>query len=161
LVPFFGGMAATKLHYENEWQRAVVALMGPSLSLLPTLVLLWLAFAPDSGLAPRAALLSALVHGAHLLPPLPPRRGIVVPSVLRALHVRLSHAIAWIGVVAGLALAVWAQSVLIGVIFAFGALQLVFQSSLDTDAHLKRLTGFQAPALIAALALTAFAYVTI
>lgn len=161
LVPFFGGMAAPKLHYENEWQRAVVALMGPSLSLLPTLVLLWLAFALDSPLAARAAFLSAIVNGTNLLPLVPLDGGIVVTSVLRALHVRLSHAIAWIGVAAGLALALWAQSILIGVIFAFGALQLVFQSSLDTDAHLKRLTGFQAPALIAVLALTAFAYVTI
>ncbi len=161
LIPFFGGMAFPKYHYENEWQRAFVALMGPGLSLLPTLALFWLAHSFDSALAARAAFLSAIINAVNLLPLVPLDGGIVVDSLLRSLHGRLSQVIAWLGTAAGMGLALYSQSVLIAIVFVFGGLQLLYQSSLDTHAHLKRLGGFQASLLVAALALTIAAYLTI
>jgi len=71
LIPFFGGMASPRYPYEDEWQRGLVALMGPCLSLIPTLGLLWLAFSIDSALAARAAFMFAIVNGANLLPLVP------------------------------------------------------------------------------------------
>jgi Zn-dependent protease len=161
LVPFFGGMAFPKRRYETQWQRALVALMGPGLSLVPTLALVWLAYSTDSVLAAHAAFLSAAVNVLNLLPLVPLDGGIVIDSLLRSLHGRLSQVIAWLGIGAGLAFAVYAQSVLIGLVFAFGALQLLYQSSLDTNAHLERLTGVQASLLIVALVATVAAYATI
>jgi len=161
LIPFVGGMASPKFPYEDEWQRGFVALMGPSLSLIPTLGLLWLAFSIDSALAARAAFMFAIVNGANLLPLVPLDGGIILDALVRSVHARLSQTIGWIGVGIGLALALYAQSVLIGIVFVFGGLQLTLQASLDTHARRKGLHGYQAPALIAALTLTIFAYWTI
>ena len=161
LVPFFGGVASPKHPYDNEWQRAFVALMGPALSLVPTLALVWLAWSTDSALAAHAAFLFAVVNSVNLLPLVPLDGGVILDTLLRSLHARLGRAIAWLGVVVGLGFALWAQSVLIGLVFAFGALQLVLQSSFDAHIHLKRLGALQAAALVAALPLTILAYWTI
>jgi Zn-dependent protease len=161
LIPFLGGMASPKYPYEDEWQRGFVALMGPSLSLIPTLGLLWLAFSTNSALAAHAAFMFAVVNGANLLPLVPLDGGIILDALVRSIHARLSQTIGWIGVGIGLCLALYARSVLIGIVFVFGGLQLTLQASLDTHARRKGLSGLQAPALTAALALTIFAYWTI
>jgi Zn-dependent protease len=161
LVPFLGGMAYPKSHYENEWQRAFVALMGPGLSLVPTLGLFWLAYSMDSALAGRAAFIFAALNGINLLPLVPLDGGIIADALLRSVHARLGQAIAWLGVTAGLGLAVYGRSVAGAFVFLCGAVQLVFQSSFDVTARVKRLGGLQAPALIAAVALTIFAYGTV
>jgi Zn-dependent protease len=161
LVPFLGGMAAPKRHYESEWQCALVALMGPSLSLIPTLGLFWFASASDSAMAARVAFMFAIINAPNLLPLVPLDGGIIFHAFLRSAHARSSQAIAWLGVAAGMGLAVHLQSVLIGIVFVFGAWQLVYRSSLAMNDKVKPLGRLQVLVLLAGFTLTVFAYWTI
>ena len=129
LVPFVGGLAVPRRHYESDWQRAFVAFMGPGLSLVPTLVLFWLAFSIDSALAARAAFVFALINAPNLLPLIPLDGGVIVNALLRAVHIRLNRAIAWLGVASVSAIALYTQSVLVGIVFMFGVVQLVYESN--------------------------------
>jgi Zn-dependent protease len=135
--------------------------MGPGLSLVPTLVLFWLAFSIDSALAARAAFVFALINAPNLLPLIPLDGGVIVNALLRAVHIRLNRAIAWLGVASVSAIALYTQSVLVGIVFMFGVVQLVYESSFNTEAKCERLRGLQAVALIAAVLMTSAAYWTI
>jgi Zn-dependent protease len=115
----------------------------------------------DSALAGRAAFIFAALNGINLLPLVPLDGGIIADALLRSVHARLGQAIAWLGVAAGLGLAVYGRSIAGAFVFLCGAVQLVFQSSFDVTARIRRLGGLQAPALIAAVALTIFAYGTV
>ena len=63
VIPFIGGIAMPKRMYESDAQHAFVTLMGPGLSLLPTLGLIWYAYSNDSRLAAHAGLLFAAING--------------------------------------------------------------------------------------------------
>jgi Zn-dependent protease len=161
LVPFFGGMAAPKRHYESEWQCALVALMGPSLSLIPTLALFWFATSGNSAMAARVAFMFAIINAPNLLPVVPLDGGVIFHALLRSAHARSSQAIAWLGVAAVLGLAVYFQSILIGIVFMFGAWQLVYRTSLEVNDKVEPLGRLQGFVLLAAFALTGLAYWTI
>src|SRR5215475_9416949 len=158
LIPFIGGMAMPKRMYESDAQHAFVALMGPGLSLLPTIGLIWYAYSNGSQLAAHAGLLFAVINGINLLPLAALDGGVVVNALLHAIHRRLAQAIAWFGTLAGFVLAFYLQSVLIGVVFVFAGLQLIQQASLQMHLRRKRLRWFEAPVLLAAMALTCSAY---
>ncbi len=159
LIPFIGGMAMPKRMYESDAQHAFVALMGPGMSLLPTLGLIWYAYSNDSQLAAHAGFMFALINGINLLPLTSLDGGVAVNTLLHAVHRRLALAIAWLGTCAGFVLAFYLQSVLIGIVFVFAGLQLIQQASLNMHLQRKRLRWFQAPVVLVALVLTCGAYV--
>lgn len=159
LIPFIGGMAMPKRGYESDAQHAFVALMGPALSLLPTLGLLWYAYRNNSPLAAHAAGLFAFINGINLLPLTALDGGVVVNTLLQAVHRRLAQTVAWLGTAAGLALAFYFQSVLLGIVFVFAGVALIQQASLQMHLRRRRLRWFEAGALSAAMALTCGTYV--
>jgi Zn-dependent protease len=159
LIPFIGGMAVPKRMYESDAQHVFVALMGPGMSLLPTLGLIWFAYSNESQLAAHAGFMFAFINGINLLPMTPLDGGVAVNALLHAIHRLLAQAIAWLSTLAGLALAFYLQSVLIGIVFVFAGLQLIHQASLDMHLKRRRLRWFQAPVVLVALVLTCGAYV--
>ena len=159
LIPFIGGMAVPKRMYESDAQHVFVALMGPGMSLLPTFGLIWFAYSNESQLAAHAGFMFAFINGINLLPMTPLDGGVAVNALLHAIHRRLAQAIAWLSALAGLALAFYLQSVLIGIVFVFAGLQLIHQASLDLHLKRRRLRWFQAPVVLVALVLTCGAYV--
>jgi Zn-dependent protease len=159
LIPFIGGMAVPKRMYESDAQHAFVALMGPGMSLLPTAGLIWFAYHNDSQLAAHAGFMFALINGLNLLPLNPLDGGVAASALLHAIHRRLALAIAWLGTTAGLVLAFYLQSVILGTVFVFAGLQLIQQASLGMHLQRKRLRWFQAPVVLGALVLTFCAYV--
>ena len=80
-IPFFGGVAAPKRYYADQWQRGMVALAGVGFSLLPTLVLLAAAQQFESAEAAHWAALSAFINGFNLLP-VPGLDGSIVTQLL-------------------------------------------------------------------------------
>jgi Zn-dependent protease len=158
LIPFIGGMAMPKRMYESDAQHAFVALMGPGLSLLPTIGLIWYAYSNGSQLAAHAGLLFAVINGINLLPLAALDGGVVVNALLHTIHRRLAQAIAWFGTLAGFVLAFYLQSVLIGIVFVFAGLQIIQQASLQMHLRRKRLRWFEAPVLLVAMALICCAY---
>lgn len=156
LIPFIGGMAVPKRMYESDAQHAFVALMGPGMSLLPTLGLIWFAYSNESQLAAHAGFMFAFINGINLLPLTPLDGGVAVNALLHAVHRRLALAIAWLGTCAGLVLAFYFQSVLLGIVFVFAGLQLIQQASFNLQR--KRLRWFQAPVVLGGLVLTCGAY---
>lgn len=163
-VPFFGGMVLPKYPYENEWQRACVALIGPSLSLVPTLGLLWLAFSSRSELAGRAAFWFAVFNCLNLLPLVPFDGGVIVDVVLRSMRDRLIQVVALLSAAAGLGLAFYNPfdwAVFVGLIIMYAGLEFAFRSNLDKRAQPRDLGGLKAPVLFAALALLVFVYWTV
>ncbi len=159
LIPFIGGMAMPKRMYESDAQHAFVALMGPGMSLLPTAGLIWFAYRNDSQLAAHAGFMFALINGLNLLPLTPLDGGVAANAVLHAIHRRLARAIAWLSTSAGLVLAFYLQSVILGIVFVFAGLQLIQQASLGIHLQRKRLGWFQAPVVLGALVLSFCAYV--
>ncbi len=158
LIPFIGGMAMPKRAYESDAQHAFVALMGPGFSLLPTLGLLWFAYRYNSAAAAHACFMFAFINGINLVPLAVLDGGVVVNTLLHAIHRRLAQAMAWLGTLALLALAFYLRDPLLGVLFVFGGLQLIQQASFGWDLRRKRLRWFQAPVLLVALVLTCCAY---
>jgi Zn-dependent protease len=163
-VPFFGGMAVPKYPYENEWQRALVALMGPSVCLVPTLAFYWLAYSSHSVLAGRVAFWFAVFNCFNLLPLVPFDGGIVVDVLLRSMRDRLVQVIALVGALAGLALVFYNPfdwAVFVGLIIVGAGLKFAFQPNRGRRADAKELGGFAAPAMFGALALLLFIYWTV
>jgi len=159
LIPFIGGMAMPKRMYESDAQHAFVALMGPGMSLLPTAGLIWFAYCNDSQLAAHAGFMFALINGLNLLPLTPLDGGVAANALLHTIHRRLALAIAWLGTTAGLVLAFYLQSLILGIVFVFAGLQLIQQASLGLHLQRKRLHWFQAPVVLGALVLIFCAYV--
>jgi Zn-dependent protease len=123
LIPFFGGAIVPKTAYRSEGRLGFIALMGPAMSLIPTLALL--AIVPAYGGSDLRLVLSmfAFINAANLLPIYPLDGGLVVNALLGSVS-RTSAAIAgWIGVIAGLVLATYFQSYLIGIPLLLFALQ--------------------------------------
>lgn len=150
LVPFLGGIAVPKRSYASDWQLGVVALAGPGFSLLP---LLWLigeaGRAPEGPLA-SAAIMFAIVNGINLLPLAPLDGGLVTKALLSAVSPRTARIGGWLGVGAGMAIAIWLQSALIAIPFALGALQLVAISSHESQRALPKLSRVETVVLLVA-----------
>jgi len=161
LIPFIGGVAMPKRMYESDAQLAFVALMGPGMSLLPTLGLIWFAYSNESQLAAHAGFMFAFINGINLLPLTPLDGGVAMNALLHAVHRRLALAIAWLGTCAGFVLAFHFQSVLLGVVFVFAGLQLIQQASFDMHLQRRRLRWFQASAVLGGLVLTCGAYAVV
>jgi Zn-dependent protease len=123
LIPFFGGVIVPKTAYRSEGRLGFIALMGPAMSLIPTLVLL--SMMPAAGRSDLRVVVSmfTFINVANLLPIYPLDGGLVLNALLGSVN-RTSAAIAgWIGVVAGLVLAITFRSYLIGIPFLLFALQ--------------------------------------
>jgi Zn-dependent protease len=161
LVPFFGGMAMPKRHYDTQWKVGFVAWAGPGFSLLPTLALSLYAWSSGCQMVAHAAALFAAINGINLLPLAPLDGGVMVNSLLASLHRQLARAVLALGAVTLLALAIYLQSMIIGVVFVFAAMQLVYQISFNLDEQRQKLRWFQWPAILIALVGTIGAYVVL
>jgi Zn-dependent protease len=123
LIPFFGGCAVPMTSYRSEGQLAFVALMGPALSLIPTVCLAAMFPATGDVRFLQAASLFAFLNASNLLPIYPLDGGLIVNSLLGSVSRNLARVTGWIGVLAGLAIAVYWQSFLIGIPFLLFAVQ--------------------------------------
>ncbi len=123
LIPFFGGAAVPRTTYRTESRLGFVALMGPGLSLIPTLGLIAVYHATGE-IAPRqAAEMFAVINAANLLPIYPLDGGLILNALVGSVSRKSALIIAWIGLLAGLGLAAYLQSFLIGIPFLLFALQ--------------------------------------
>ncbi|XUM21867.1 metalloprotease [Bradyrhizobium oligotrophicum S58] len=122
LVPFFGGAIVPKTAYGSEGRLGFIALMGPAMSLIPTLALL--AIMPSGKSDLRIAMeMFAIINAANLLPIYPLDGGLILNALIGSASRKAALLVGWIGVVAGLTLALHFQSWLIGVPFLLFALQ--------------------------------------
>jgi Zn-dependent protease len=123
LIPFFGGAAVPKTSYRTEANRAFVALMGPGFSLCPALGLAALFEVTDNPYALYAAWAFAVMNASNLLPLYPLDGGLILNALLGSLSRRLALVTGWIGVLTGLGLALYWESLLIGIPFLLFAVQ--------------------------------------
>jgi Zn-dependent protease len=123
LIPFFGGAIVPKTAYRSEGRLGFIALMGPAMSLIPTLALL--AVMPAAGRSDLRVVVSmfTFINAANLLPIYPLDGGLVLNALLGSVNRTFATIAGWIGVVAGLILAITFQSYLIGIPFLLFALQ--------------------------------------
>jgi Zn-dependent protease len=159
LIPFFGGVAVPRTAYRSQGQLGFVALMGAGFSLIPTLALIGYYFATADEWALHAALMSAIVNGINLVPIYPLDGGLVLNSLLGSVSPAIATAAAWLGVLAGLGAALYFQSLLLGVVFLFFALQLA--TSGTRTAGLQPLTSLGSTALVLAFGATFALYLVI
>lgn len=149
LVPFFGGVAVPKRNYRSESEHVLVALMGPGLSLIPTLFLIWYAQTTETNnaeLAAHASFLFAIVNGLNLLPVTPLDGSVAINAILGRLHSAAGRALAWVTALAGLAFGVWLLDPVLTTLFVLTAVQLAVQASLVFDQQIRRLSWFEAAA---------------
>lgn len=132
-IPFFGGVAAPKRAYQNEWQRAIVLLMGVGFSLPVAAGLLWAAHATADPVVAKAASLFAVVNGINLLPVPMLDGGGVASMLLRRFHRRLAQAVgvAMLAIVAGFA--AWLADPMLWVLLALAVVSFVQVSALKIE----------------------------
>ncbi|MBR1202465.1 MULTISPECIES: hypothetical protein [unclassified Bradyrhizobium] len=123
LVPCFGGMAVPKAAYRTEGRLGFIALMGPGLSLIPTLGLFAAYQATGQLYLGKLAELFAFVNASNLLPIYPLDGGLILNALVGSVNRRSALIVGWIGILIGIALAVYLQSLLIGIPFMLFALQ--------------------------------------
>jgi Zn-dependent protease len=152
LVPFFGGAAVPKSAYKSQGHLGFVALMGPGFSLIPTLGLLAAYLASEDARLLHAVSLFALINAINLLPIYPLDGGMIVNALLASLSRRLALVWGWIGVLTGLGIAFYLQSLLIGIPFLLFALQRYLRGG--QAPNLKRLSIAGATGLVFAFAAT-------
>ncbi|KJC42404.1 membrane protein [Bradyrhizobium sp. LTSP885] len=138
LIPFFGGVAVPKTAYRTEGRLGFIAVMGPCLSLIPTLGLLAIYQATGQIHAAQAAEMFAVINAANLLPIYPLDGGLILNALIGSVNRRSALIAGWIGILAGLSLAIYAQSFLIGAPFLLFALQRYLSGGRTLD--LERLT---------------------
>jgi Zn-dependent protease len=142
LIPFFGGAVLPKTSYRSQGNLAFVALMGPGFSLIPTLGLAaMLQASGDSRLCLEAMWLFALINVSNLLPIYPLDGGLILNALLGSLSSRLALSAGWIGVLAGLGLAIYWQSLLIGIPFLLFAVQRYLGGGTATELERLSLAG--------------------
>ena len=129
LIPFFGGAAVPKTAYRTESRLGFVALMGPAMSLIPTLGLIAIYHATGEIAWRQAAEIFAFVNAANLLPIYPLDGGLILNALVGSISRKSALILAWIGLLAGLGLAVYLQSFLIGIPFLLFALQRYLTNS--------------------------------
>ena len=154
LIPFFGGAAVPKTTYRTESRLGFVALMGPGLSLIPTLGLIALYYQTDEIALREAAEMFAVVNAANLLPIYPLDGGLILNALVGSIDRKSALITGWIGLSAGLGLAIYLQSILIGIPFLLFALQRYVTNS--KTIQLERLSLASGIALALA-SITAFA----
>jgi Zn-dependent protease len=159
LIPFFGGAAVPKTAYRTEGRLGFIALMGPGLSLIPTLGLLAMFRATGDIDLRQAAEMFAIINAANLLPIYPLDGGLILNALIGSVNRKSALIAGWIGVLAGLGLAIYLQSFLIGIPFLLFALQRYLSSSQTIELERLSLAGGIALALasIATFALYVFA----
>jgi Zn-dependent protease len=129
LIPFFGGAAVPKTAYRTEGRLGFVALMGPGLSLIPTLGLFAMYRATGDIRLGQEAEVFAVINAANLLPIYPLDGGLILNALVGSVSRKSALIAAWIGILTGLGLATYLQSFLIGIPFLLFALQRCLTSS--------------------------------
>ena len=123
LIPFFGGAVVPRTAYRTAGRLGFIALMGPAFSLIPTLVVFAM-FRSTGGIELRKATeMFAVINIANLLPLYPLDGGQILNALAGSVSQRAALVGGWIGILAGLGLAVYLQSFLIGIPFLLFALQ--------------------------------------
>jgi Zn-dependent protease len=138
LIPFFGGAAVPKTAYRTEGRLGFIALMGPGFSLIPALGLFAMYRANGSPELLQAAQMFAIINAANLLPIYPLDGGLILNALIGSVSRSFAQIVGWIGVLIGLALALYFQSFLIGIPFLLFALQRYLSNS--KTFQLERLT---------------------
>jgi len=159
LIPFFGGAAVPKTAYRTEGRLGFVALMGPGLSLIPTLGLVAVHHATGKIAPLQAAEMFAVVNAANLLPIYPLDGGLILNALVGSVSRKSALIIAWVGLLAGLGLAIYLQSLLIGFPFFLFALQRYLTSSKIIDLERLSLAGGIVLALASVTAFVLYAAV--
>lgn len=157
LIPFFGGAAVPRTTYGTEGRLGFVALMGPGLSLIPTLGLLVMYRASGDIQLRQAAEMFAVINAANLLPIYPLDGGLILNALIGSVSRKSALIVAWIGLLAGLGLAIYWQSFLIGIPFLLFALQRYLSGSQSIE--LERLSFGGGVALALASIATFLLYV--
>lgn len=160
LIPFFGGAAVPRTSYGSEARLGFVALMGPCLSVIPTLGLYVLYRQTGSFNLAMAAETFAFLNVVNLLPIYPLDGGLILNALIGSVSRRSALIAGWCGIMAGLGLAIYFQSLLIGIPFLLFGLQRYLTSSSITI-ELKRITLADGIALTLASIATVAVYVVI
>jgi len=157
LIPFFGGAAVPKSSYRTEGRLGLVALMGPGLSLIPTLGLLAMFRSTGATHLREATEMFAFINVANLLPIYPLDGGLILNALIGSVSRKFALIVSWIGVLTGLGLALYLQSLLLGIPFLLFALQRYLASS--QPIRLERLTLAGGIALALASIVTFMLYI--
>lgn len=157
LIPFFGGAAVPRTTYRTEGRLGFVALMGPGLSLIPTLALFAMYRATGEAQLREAVEMFAVINAANLLPIYPLDGGLILNALIGSVSRRSALIAGWLGVLTGLGLAIYWQSFLIGIPFLLFALQRYLSGSQTIE--LERLSVGGGVALALALIATFVLYV--
>jgi Zn-dependent protease len=157
LIPFFGGAAVPKTAYRTEGRLGFIALMGPGLSLVPTLGLFAIYRATGDIQLRHAVEMFAVVNAANLLPIYPLDGGLILNALIGSVSRKSALVVGWIGVLVGLGLAIYLQSFLIGIPFLLFALQRYLSGGQTVE--LERLSVAAGIALALALIATFVLYV--
>ena len=123
LIPFFGGAAVPRTAYRTAGRLGFIALMGPGLSLIPTVGLLAMYRATGDLQLRQAVEMFAVVNAANLLPIYPLDGGLILNALIGSVSRTSALIVGWIGVLVGIGLAIYLQSFLIGIPFLLFALQ--------------------------------------
>lgn len=157
LIPFFGGAAVPRTTYRTEGRLGFVALMGPGLSLIPTLALFAMYRATGEAQLREAVEMFAVINAANLLPIYPLDGGMILNALIGSVSRRSALIAGWVGVLTGLGLAIYWQSFLIGIPFLLFALQRYLSGGQTIE--LERLSVGGGVALALALIATFVLYV--
>jgi Zn-dependent protease len=157
LIPFFGGAAVPRTAYRTEGRLGFIALMGPGLSLVPTLGLFAIYRATGDIQLRHAVEMFAVVNAANLLPIYPLDGGLILNALIGSVSRKSALVVGWIGVLVGLGLALYLQSFLIGIPFLLFALQRYLSGGQTVE--LERLSVAAGIALALALIATVVLYV--
>jgi Zn-dependent protease len=147
LIPFFGGAAVPMTAYRTEGRLGFIALMGPGLSLIPTLGLVAMFRSTGDIHLRQAAEMFAIINVANLLPIYPLDGGLILNALIGSVSRKSALIAGWIGVLTGMGLAVYLQSFLIGIPFLLFALQRYLIGSQTIQLERLSLAGGTALAL--------------
>lgn len=115
-VPFFGGVAVGEGIGATQVARGLVALMGPGLSILTTLLFFLLATQNGNSTMANVALMSALLNGFNLLPILPLDGGRILQVLLSRADDKVTRIVQGGMLLIGFSLALFLGDWLLGLI---------------------------------------------
>ena len=141
LIPFFGGAAVPKTAYRTAGRLGFIALMGPAFSLIPTLVVFAMFRSTGGTELRKATEMFAFVNIANLLPLYPLDGGQILNALAGSVSRRAALVAGWIGILAGLGIAAYLQSFLIGIPFLLFALQRYLTGGKTMDLEPLSVTG--------------------